>query len=208
VPSILKPLEASLSALNPSISSPRVIADLIPGDRARDAGLVLGGAALTGLAAQVSVLIPAVSPVPFTLQTAAALLVGASLGMVRGLLSMVVYLLAGLAGVPWFAAGEAGWGHSGGYLLGFVAAAALVGWLSERGEDRRYLSSVGEMVLGNLVIYAFGVTVLVLSHPEINTLADGLTYGAVPFLMWDLLKIAVVAGVLPLAWKLVGRNAD
>jgi len=188
---------------------PGSLADLIPGSGAmanvRDAGLVIGGAALTGLAAQVSITVPSITPVPFTLQTFAVLLVGASLGSVRGLVSMALYVVVGLAGVPWFAEGSSGYpAATFGYLLGFIAAAALVGWLSERGDDRRYVSAVGEMVIGSAVIYAFGVTVL-MANLNLN-LATGLSEGMVPFVIGDGLKLLAAAGLLPLAWKLVNRD--
>ena len=145
-----------MTTLNPSLARPGTLADLIPGSGAvaliRDGALVIGGAALTGLAAQVSVTVPSITPVPFTLQTFAVLLVGATLGWARGLLSMALYVVVGLAGVPWFAEGSSGYpAATFGYLLGFIAAAALVGWLSGRGDDRRYVSSVGVMVIGSAV---------------------------------------------------------
>src|ERR1700754_181003 len=113
-----------------------VLADLVPGALARDAAAVVAGAGLTGLAAQVSVHTP-LTPVPFTLQTAAVLLTGAALGSVRGLLSMLLYLLVGVAGVPWFENHTHGWGGpSFGYIIGFVVAAGVVGELARRGNDR------------------------------------------------------------------------
>lgn len=196
-----------MSTSSPSLSRPEVLADLLPGETLRDAALVMGGAALTGLAAQVSFTVPSITPVPFTLQTAAVLLVGASLGPVRAALSMVAYLLAGLVGVPWFAGHASGFEAARatfGYLVGFVVAATLVGWLSKRGNDRRYLTSTAEMFLGTLVIYAFGVPVLMAALGV--DLATGLEYGLYPFVLTDTLKVLVAAGVLPLAWRLVGRS--
>lgn len=198
-----------MSVLTPSLSAPRVLADVLPGDRVRDVLLVAGGAALTGAAAQVSFTVPSISPVPFTLQTFAVLLVGASLGTVRGLLSMVVYVVAGLAGVPWFADGVSGLDAARvtfGYLAGFVVAAALVGYLSGRGNDRRFLTSTSEMFLGTLVIYAVGVPVL-MAALDVD-LATGLQYGLYPFVVTDTLKVLAAAGLLPLAWRLVGNRGD
>src|SRR5580704_15633798 len=101
-------------------SSGIVLADLVPGTLVRDAALVLGGAGLTGLAAQVS-FHTSLSPVPITLQTMAVLLVGASLGTVRGVLSLTLYMVAGGLGVPWYASQGHGWGGpSFGYLIGFI----------------------------------------------------------------------------------------
>ncbi len=199
-----------MTTLNPTLARPGTLADLIPGSGAvaiaRDAGLVIGGAALTGLAAQISFTIPSISPVPYTLQTFAVLLVGASFGAARGALSMALYLLAGLAGVPWFAAQASGYDVAKatmGYLVGFIIAAAVVGYLSSRGNDRRFLSSTAEMFLGSLIIYAIGVPVL-MSVLNVD-LATGLEYGLYPFVITDTLKVLAAAGLLPLAWKLVAR---
>ncbi|MGB2840703.1 MAG: biotin transporter BioY [Actinomycetes bacterium] len=200
-----------MTTLNPSLGRPGTLADLIPGSGAmayvRDVGLVVGGAAFTGLAAQISFTIPSISPVPYTLQTFAVLLVGASFGAARGAVSMALYLLAGLAGVPWFAEQVSGFEAAKatmGYLAGFIVAAAVVGYLSSRGNDRRFLSSTAEMFLGTLIIYAIGVPVL-MNALNVN-LAQGLEYGLYPFVITDTLKVLAAAGLLPLAWKLVNRD--
>lgn len=200
-----------MTTLNPSLGRPGTLADLIPGSGAmayvRDAGLVVGGAAFTGLAAQVSFTIPSISPVPYTLQTFAVLLVGASFGAIRGAVSMALYLLAGLAGVPWFAEQVSGYAAAKvtmGYLAGFIVAAAVVGYLSSRGNDRRFLSSTAEMFLGTLIIYAIGVPVL-MNALDVN-LATGLEYGLYPFVITDTLKVLAAAGLLPLVWQLVNRD--
>ncbi|GAA2889870.1 biotin transporter BioY [Streptosporangium fragile] len=186
-----------------SVARPAVLSDLIPASRVRDIALVVGGAALTGLAAQLSFPLPG-SPVPVSGQTFAVVLVGAALGMNRAVLSMALYMLAGVAGVPWFAEGTSGFGGASfGYVIGFIAAAAVVGKLAERGGDRTVLRTVGTMVLGNLVIYAFGLPVLI-AVAQVD-LATGLALGVLPFLLGDALKIAVAAGLLPAAWKLSGR---
>lgn len=185
------------------VPRPAVLADLVPGALVRDAALVVGGAVVTGLAAQVVVPVPG-SPVPITGQTFGALLVGASLGWRRGALSMVLYLVAGMAGVPWFQGGSSGWlGATGGYLIGFAVAAALVGLLASRGGDRTPLRTIGTMVLGNLVIYAIGVPWLMASTGF--DLATALDRGVVPFLLGDGVKILLAAGVLPGAWALANR---
>lgn len=199
-----------MTTLSPSVGRPGTLADLIPGTGAgalvRDAALVVAGAALTGLAAQIAFTIPSISPVPFTMQTFAVLLVGASFGMLRGALSMAVYLAAGLAGVPWFAEQSAGYEAAQatmGYLLGFVVAAAVVGYLSQRGNDRHFLSSTAEMFLGTVIIYAFGVPVLM--NVMNLDLATGLEWGLYPFVITDTLKVLAAAGLLPLAWRIVEK---
>ena len=181
----------------------RVLADAIPGGLVRDAVLVLGGAAFVGLLAQFSIPL-SFTPVPLTLGTFAVLLTGAALGPVRGLLSIGIYMVAGMAGVPWFAGQSSGWGFpSFGYIIGFVLAGALVGWLASRGGDRTPLRTVGTMVLGNLVIYAVGVPYLMGATGM--DLATALEKGVVPVLLGDGIKIAIAAGLLPGAWKVVRR---
>lgn len=181
-----------------------VLADLLPASRVRNATLVLGGAALTGLAAQIAVPIPG-SPVPVTGQTFAALLVGTALGARRGVLSLALYALAGMAGVPWFAEGASGIGMpSFGYILGMVLAAALVGALARRGADRSVLRTAGSMLLGSAVIYAVGVPYLALATGMSASAA--IAAGLTPFLIGDALKAALAMGLLPTAWKFADKR--
>ncbi|WP_431044456.1 biotin transporter BioY [Streptomyces sp. P1-3] len=169
---------------------------------ARDAALVVGGAVLTGLAAQISVPVPG-SPVPVTGQTFAALLVGTSLGAGRGFLSLALYTLAGMAGMPWFAEGTSGAvAPSFGYVLGMLLAATVVGALARRGGDRGVLSTAGTMVLGSAVIYAVGVPYLAVAADL--SLSAAVAAGLTPFLLGDALKAALAMGALPTAWKLLG----
>ena len=137
--------------------APRGLADFASRTAIAQIALVVGGAALVGIAAQIAIPLP-FTPVPLTLQTFAVLLVGASLGSLRGALSMVVYLLAGMVGVPWFAEGSSGYSPSFGYIIGFIVAAFIVGRLAERGATTTALRTAGLMVIGNLAIYAVGVT--------------------------------------------------
>jgi biotin transport system substrate-specific component len=184
----------------PASARPAVLADFVPGALVRDAALVIGGAALTGLVAQIALPVPG-SPVPITGQTFGALLVGAGLGWRRGALSMLVYVVAGIAGVPWFQNGTSGWlGATGGYLIGFAVAAVLVGALAARGGDRTVLRTIGTMVLGSVVIYAIGVPWLMASTGF--DLATALERGVVPFLVGDGIKVLLAAGLLPGAWAL------
>ncbi len=181
-----------------------VLADLVPGALVRDAVLVAGGAGLTGLAAQVSIHTP-LSPVPFTLQTLAVLVVGAALGTVRGALSMLLYLAAGVVGVPWYANHTHGWGGASfGYILGFVVAAALTGALAKRGADRHVVTTVLLMVAGSLVVYAIGTTWLAADLRISAT--EAFKLGVRPFLATDAIKIAVAALAFPAAWKFARRS--
>ena len=183
---------------------PLVLADLVPGALVRDVLLVLGAAALTGIAAQVALPLP-VTPVPISLQTFTVLLSGAALGPARGGASMLLYLVAGMAGVPWFSEQRSGLDFpSFGYIVGFVIAAVVVGALARRGADRSVVGAVVLMVLGNLVIYTLGVAWLATSLGV--DAGRALELGALPFLVGDGLKIALAAGILPAAWKLAGSR--
>lgn len=183
-----------------------VLADLVPGSLARDAALIIGYAACTGLAAQVAIPLP-YTPVPITGQTFAVLLGGATLGWRRAGLGMLVYLAAGLAGVHWFALGAGGAAilaaPTFGYLIGFVFAGAAVGSLAERGFDRNPVHTFIAMVVGNIVIYLFGVPWLMATiHFNLST---ALQRGVQPFLVGDALKALLAAGLVPGAWLFVRR---
>jgi len=198
-----------------AVTEPATLADVLTDALARpsvsplvrDSVLVLAGAALTALAAQVSFHAPWTA-VPYTLQTGSVLLVGTALGGRRGALSMALYVLAGTIGLPVFSAGASGldelFGFTGGYLAAFVLAGAVVGWLAERRWDRSTLGMLGLMTIGSVLIYAVGVPVLVLvTHLDPWT---AIYSGAIVFLPWDALKAAVAAGLIPLAWRLIGRS--
>lgn len=185
-----------------------VLADLWGRSVARDAVLVVGAAVLVGGAAQIAFPVPG-SPVPITGQTFAVLLAGAALGPTRGAAGMLLYVLAGGLGVPWFAGGAAGL-HTPtlGYLAGFVVAAALTGRLAAAGADRRPWRTLGMMAAGNAVIYLFGVPWLAVSVGV--DLPTAVALGLVPHLIGDAVKAVLAAGVLPGAWRLArgsaGRN--
>ncbi len=171
-----------------------------------DAVLVAGGAGLVALAAQVSIHL-GFTPVPITGQTFAVLLVGAALGSIRGAASLLLYLVVGIAGVPVYAEHKHGWevfsGATGGYIVGFVVAAALVGALAEHGWDRRFSSSLSAMLIGNVVIYGFGL--LWLYHYLHVSWSTALEYGLYPFVLGDVIKLFLAGLALPSAWALVRR---
>jgi biotin transport system substrate-specific component len=192
----------SSTALVPSLVRPNsrvaaAVADLV---------LVVLGVTLIGLSAQISIPLPN-TPVPLTGQTFGVLLVGASYGAVRAFATMAVYLLAGGIGFGVFASHASGWdvlrfsSATGGYLVGMLVAAGLVGALADRGWDRRVPWALITMVLGNVVIYAFGFVWL--QHAFSLTAEKTWHAGVRPFLPGDAIKILLAAGVLPAAWKLV-----
>ncbi|MCX4677269.1 biotin transporter BioY [Streptomyces sp. BE308] len=189
------------------VRSGAVLADLLPAARHRyavDTALVMGGAALTGIAAQIAVPVPG-SPVPVTGQTFAALLIGTALGARRGFLSLALYALVGMAGMPWFSEGSSGaGGASFGYVLGMLLAATVVGSLARRGGDRSVLRTAGTMAVGSAVIYAVGVPYLAFSTGM--SMGAAVAAGLVPFLIGDALKAALAMGALPASWKLIGRR--
>ncbi len=187
-----------------TVAAPRVLVDGFARSRVLDVALVAAGSLFIGLAAQVSIHLPG-NPVPVTGQTFAVLLVAAGTGLWRGVASTLLYAALGLVGVPWFADGSAGLvSATFGYILGFVAAAALVGWLAQRGWTRVPWRIAAAMVIGDLAIYAIGVPWLkaVLGLSWGTAIGIGLT----PFLVGDLLKAALAAGLFTGAWALVDRR--
>jgi biotin transport system substrate-specific component len=175
--------------------------------RSRNLGLVLAGVALLILGSRISVPLPG-SPVPFTLQTLAVLIAGGSLGFRRGVISVGLFVVLGVAGLPVFAESRSGLqvilGSTGGYLVGFIVAGALVGRLAELGWDRHIGGSVGMNLLGTATIYAVGVPWLAVAAGM--SAADAIRFGLVPFLVADVVKLLVAAGAFPVAWWVVGRR--
>jgi biotin transport system substrate-specific component len=169
-----------------------------------DALVVLAGTALVALAAQISIPLP-FTPVPITGQTFAVLLVGASLGAARGFSSLLLYFLVGIAGAPVYADQGHGWetitSARGGYIVGFMLAAAVTGWLAERRWDRRFSSALSAMLTGNVVIYLVGLPWLAV---VLDTgLERTLELGLYPFVPGDVLKLYLAGALLPTAWKAV-----
>ena len=190
---------SAISAPHP-IAPGHVLADLVPWIWVRDVALVGLFAAMIGLSAQVAIPLP-FTPVPVTGQTFAVLLGAAALGASRATIGASLYVALGLIGVPWFTATG---GASFGYILGFVVAALIVGRLARLGNDRTVGRTVALMVVGNLVIYAFGVPVLAVVT-GLGPL-EAVMLGAVPFLVGDAVKLALAAALLPATWKLVGSR--
>src|SRR3954447_26106148 len=192
------------------MSSTALVPSLVrPSSRAAallaDAVLVALGTMVIALSAQVSIPLPN-TPVPLTRQTFGVLLVGASYGAIRAFATMALYLVVGGIGYGVFAGHASGWdvlrlsSATGGYLVGMLVAAALVGALADRGWDRRVPWALATMVLGNVVIYLFGFVWL--QHAFHLTAEQTWYAGVRPFLPGDAIKILLAAGVLPAAWKL------
>ena len=175
--------------------------------------LVAAGTALTSVLAQIAI---PLWPVPITGQTFAVLFVGATLGATRAVLSMALYLAIGLLGLPVFAPQANGshitglaalLGPTGGYLVGFILAAAFVGWLAQREWDRKWLRTLLAFLVGTVVIYAIGLPWLYIALTNLhvpNALQATLTGGLYPFLVGDTLKAIFAAVLLPIVWRLVG----
>lgn len=192
------------------VAKPTIVDRFIKRSLAADILLVIAGAALTAVAAQIS--IPAY-PVPFTLQTLVVLLVGATLGSRRGVLSLALYALAGLAGAPVFAPKADGShavgvdafvGPTAGFIFGFVIAAFLVGLLSERKWSSNVAKTFAAFVVGSATIYLIGIPVLAGTAFK-GDLAAAITY-MVPFMVWDVVKAVIAAALLPGAWLLASKT--
>jgi biotin transporter BioY len=189
------------SSTSASVRHGDVLADLLPGALVRDAALVGGFALAIGLSARLAVPLPG-TPVPVTAQTLIVLLGAAALGARRAGLGASLYLVLGLAGTPWFTATG---GATLGYIVGFVAAAALVGRLASSVTSRSVLGTTLMMVVGNVVIYAFGASFL--AYYLGIGIGRAVTLGVLPFLVGDAVKIAVAAALLPASWKMVGHRS-
>lgn len=175
----------------------------------RETALVAGGVLLVALAAQVVVPLP-FTPVPITGQTFAALLVGGAYGLGRGTVTLLLYVAVGCLGAPVFADGAHGsavlLSATGGYLVGMVLAAALVGAAADRGWDRRLLTSLVAMLAGSALVYVVGATWLALDLGL--DAATAVELGVRPFVWGDLLKLALAGALLPIAWTGVSRLQD
>ena len=164
--------------------------------------LIIGGSLIIALSAHIKVLLP-FSPVPITAQTFTVLIIGALLGAKLGSLAVIAYLIEGIIGLPFFTSATgftALQGFTGGYLIGFIPAAYLTGFLAQKGWDKRFGTTVLAMILGNLVIYTFGLLWLCrMLGINKSVLYEGLYL----FIPGDLLKILLAAALLPTGWKLL-----
>ena len=192
-------------------TSPVVLADrLARTGVATDVAWVAAGVAFTAALAQVEV---PLWPVPITGQTLAVVLVGATLGMRRGALSMLVYAVVGLLGAPVFSGGEGGIATlaspSFGYVVGFIGSAALVGWLAERRWDRRFGLAALASLAATALPFVVGLPWLAVVLGQLgapNDVGTVLQAGLAPFVVGGLVKALIAAGVLPLAWRALGRG--
>ncbi len=191
--------------MNPNAATLR-LAVLPRSDVLTNALLVAAGVLLVAVAAQIRIPL-ADTPVPITGQTFAVVLVGAAYGAPLGATTLVAYWLIGIAGAPVYAEGKSGWdtfvGPTGGYIAGFILAAALTGYLAQQRWDRRFSSSLGAMLLGNVAIYVPGL--LWLAHYLNTGVNDTLVAGLYPFVLGDVIKLLLAGALLPAAWAGVRR---
>jgi biotin transport system substrate-specific component len=181
---------------------------VIPRSAINNVALILSGAVFTAYAAQ---LVIPMWPVPMTAQTLAVLLVGSVLGATRGAISLIVYFSMGAVGLPVFSAATSlSFGPTFGYIVGFIAAAALVGYLSQRGWHKSVAGVLGSFAIANSVIYLFGLPWLAFvlgSLGAANDLVSVSAAGLAPFIIGDVIKMTLAAALLPLAWKFLGKKA-
>lgn len=180
---------------------------LAPLDWTRSVGLVFSFSLLMALSAQI--VIP-IGPVPITGQTFVVLLTGALLGSRLGAMAMIVYLIEGASGLPFFYGGSGGLGHllgpTGGYLVAFPAAAFITGAFAEHDWDRRFLTAVVAMAIGSVVIMLSGWTWFALVTNTPMSVAFNLT--VLKFIPGDIIKIILAAAALPAGWALLKRKAS
>lgn len=188
-----------------------VLADLVTGRHERTAVLVVAGALLTALASQVRIPL-GFTPVPINLATFAVVLTGGALGARRGAMSMALYLVLGVVGLPCFAGGNGGWsyatGSTAGYLLGYLVAAVVVGLAADRDDDRSPARFLAAIVLANAAVYVLGATWLAnrLGVPVFGGAQSAWELGVRPFLAGDAVKMIGASLLFPATWRFVGRD--
>jgi biotin transport system substrate-specific component len=205
-----------MSSISIAYGRPTLADRLIPRSLVTDIVLIAAGTALTSILAQIAI---PLWPVPITGQTFSVLFVGAALGVSRAVLSMVLYIVIGLLGLPVFAPQADGshitglaalLGPTGGYLIGFLLATAFVGWLAQRQWDRKWLRTLLAFVGGTVLIYAVGLPWLFFALTNLhvaNPVQATLTGGLYPFLIGDALKAIFAAILLPVTWRLIGPQS-
>jgi len=181
---------------------------VIPRSRVWSLVLVVGAAALTALAARWEIHLP-FTPVPVTGQTFAVLLTGAALGTRLGAAGQALYVGAGAVGLPVYSGGAAGWdeaqaGGTTGYLIGFIVAAGVIGFMAERRQDRTFPTMFTAFIVGSFIIYLFGVVGLIVTFDM--SVNETIVAGVVPFVVGDVIKAAAAGLVLPGTWRLVGEH--
>lgn len=199
-----------MSTLTLAIGRPTLADRIFSRSLALDVVLVAAGAALTAVAAQIAV---PLWPVPITGQTLAVLLVGVTLGATRGAISLALYAVLGIVGLPVFSEYSSGWhvvaGPTGGYIIGFIFAAALTGWLAQREWDRKLLRAFVAFLFGSVIPFAFGLPWLAAALGNLglpNDLNSVLQSGLYPFLLGGVIKAALGAGIITLGWLAVTRS--
>lgn len=194
-----------MTSLSLAIGRPTLADRLFARGVLMDIVLVAAGAALTAIAAQVQV---PLWPVPITAQTLAVLLVGSSLGALRGTLSMVLYAVLGMVGLPVFSDASSGMGvilgPTGGYIVGFIFAAAFTGWIAQRSWDRRILRAILAFAGGTVVTFAIGLPWLAVTLGL--DLQQTLQAGLYPFIVGGAVKTVIAAGVVTFGWRYVERE--
>ncbi|UTT62303.1 biotin transporter BioY [Microcella humidisoli] len=204
-----------MSTATTALVRPTLVDRVVTRSWASDIALVIAGTALVAVLAQVSI---PLWPVPVTGQTLAVLLVGAGLGAVRGASSLGLYAILGLVGLPIFAPQEDGSHLTGlaalsapsfGYIVGFIASAAIVGWAAERSWDRGWYKPIITFIGGSLVVFAFGLPWLAVSLGQLgvpNDLQSVLVAGFYPFIIGGVIKAAIAAALLPALWAAAERR--
>jgi biotin transport system substrate-specific component len=191
-----------VSSANPSLARPGALTDLLPGERVRDIVLSLSFTLAIAASAQLFLYLPG-NPVPITGQTFVVLAGAIALGRARATAGALLYLGLGSLGLPFFAASS---GATLGYIVGFAVASLVLGTWASRGGARSVPAVAAAMVVGNLVIYAFGATWLGVASGQGAGFA--VEFGILPFLAGDAIKIAAAVAVLPTVWKLVERTGS
>ncbi|TQO21030.1 biotin transport system substrate-specific component [Rhodoglobus vestalii] len=196
-----------MSTLTLTLGRPTLADTIFSRSLTTDLVLVSAGAAVTAAMAQ---LVVPLYPVPITGQTLAVLLVGSTLGATRGMLSMLLYAILGIVGLPVFSEASSGLGvlagTTGGYIVGFIFAAGLTGWLAQRDWDKKFLGAAISFLAGTGLTFVFGLTWLALVTG--GTLEQVLAWGLYPFIIGGVIKAGIAAAIIPSTWKLSAAIAS